>query len=46
MKFSEINDKKGLCKDVTDKGRWGNGDIEIGLENESQLDDVMELITQ
>ena len=46
MKFSEINDKNCLCKDVADKGRWGNGDIEIGLENESQLDDVMELIIQ
>lgn len=46
MKFSEIADSKNMCKDVTDKGRWGNGDIEIGLENESQLDDVMELIMQ
>lgn len=46
MKFSEISDKKGLCKDVTDKGRWGNGDIEVALENERQLDDIMELIIQ
>lgn len=46
MKFSEISDTKNLCKDVTDKGRWGNGDIEIGLENENQLDDIMELIMQ
>lgn len=46
MKFSEITDSKNMCKDVTDKGRWGNGDIEVGLENESQLDDVMELIMQ
>jgi uncharacterized protein with ParB-like and HNH nuclease domain/predicted transport protein len=46
MKFSEIIDPKNLCTDVTDKGRWGNGDIEIGLENEGQLDDVMELIIQ
>ena len=46
MKFSEISDPKNMCKDVTDKGRWGNGDIEVGLENESQLDDVMELIMQ
>jgi predicted transport protein len=46
MKFSEIIDPKNLCTDVTDKGRWGNGDIEVGLENEGQLNDVMELIIQ
>jgi uncharacterized protein with ParB-like and HNH nuclease domain/predicted transport protein len=31
MTFPEINDPKGLCKDVSGVGRWGNGDIEIGL---------------
>lgn len=46
MKFNEINDPKGLCIDVTDKGRWGNGDIEVRLENVGQLDDVMDIITQ
>lgn len=46
MKFNEIIDPKGLCIDVTDKGRWGNGDIEVKLEDESQLDDVIELVTQ
>lgn len=46
MKFNEIDDPKALCVDVTDKGRWGNGDIEIGLENVGQIDDVMELIIQ
>jgi uncharacterized protein with ParB-like and HNH nuclease domain len=24
MHFDEVNDPKGICKDVTDKGRWGN----------------------
>jgi len=28
MRFSEIDDPKGLCKDVTNLGRWGNGDME------------------
>lgn len=46
MKFSEINDEKGLCKDVTEKGRLGNGDIEIALENQNQIEEVMELIIQ
>ena len=37
MPFPDINDPKGLCKDVTDKGRWGNGDVELGV---SSLDDL------
>ncbi|TCD03210.1 DUF262 and DUF1524 domain-containing protein [Pedobacter psychroterrae] len=46
MEFSKINDPKGLCKDVSDLGRWGNGEVEIGLENETGLDYVMEMIRQ
>lgn len=44
--FPEIIDPKGLCKDVSGLGRWGNGDVEIGFSNHNELDDVMELIQQ
>lgn len=46
IKFDEIRDPKGLCRDVSNVGRWGNGDIEIGLSSMNQLDDVMALIHQ
>lgn len=46
MKFDQINDEKGLCKDVTGLGRWGNGDVEVLLYNQSEIDDIMELIQQ
>ena len=46
MKFSEIHDSKGLCKDITGLGRWGNGDVEVFFEHTSEIDDVMELIEQ
>ncbi len=46
MKFNEIDDPKGLCKDVTGLGRWGNGDVEVGLSSVEQIDDVMYLIKQ
>jgi predicted transport protein len=46
VKFGEIQDPKGLCKDVTGKGKWGNGDIEIWLTSADQLDDVMALVKQ
>lgn len=44
--FSSVIDPKGYCKDVTDLGRWGNGDVEVGFDNLNQLDDVMDLIEQ
>lgn len=46
MAFSEINDPKGLCKDVTNLGRWGNGDVEIGLASLDELPYVMGLVRQ
>jgi predicted transport protein len=46
MPFEEINDPKGLCKDVTGLGRWGNGDVEVGIDDSDQLDDVMFLVRQ
>ena len=46
MKFSGIHDSKGLCKDITGLGRWGNGDVEVFFEHMSEIDDVMELVEQ
>ncbi|MEQ6168630.1 DUF262 and DUF1524 domain-containing protein [Ekhidna sp. MALMAid0563] len=44
--FDRIKDPKGICKDVSGLGRWGNGDVEVGLENLGELDYIMELIEQ
>jgi len=46
MRFDEVIDPKNLCKDVTNLGRWGNGDVEVHLSSTSQLDDVMALVRQ
>ena len=46
LAFSEINDPKGLCKDVTNIGRWGNGDVEVGLASLAELPYVMGLVRQ
>lgn len=46
MAFHEIDDPKGLCKDVTALGRWGNGDVEVGLSAPEELPYVMGLIRQ
>ena len=44
--FHEIYDPKGLCIDVTDIGRWGNGDVEVGLSSVKELPYVMKLVRQ
>lgn len=46
MRFADVNDSKGLCKDVTDIGRWGNGDVEVGLSNLDELPYVLGLVRQ
>jgi len=46
MKFADVIDPKGICKDITSLGRWGNGDVEIGLDSLDMLDDVMSIIEQ
>lgn len=46
MEFEHINDPKGICNDVTTKGKWGNGDVDLILKDESELDYIMYLIQQ
>ena len=46
MPFHEIDDPKGLCLDVTNLGRWGNGAVEISLAIPEELPYVMGLIRQ
>lgn len=44
--FADITDPKGMCKDVTGLGRWGNGDVEVGLATMDELPYVMGLVRQ
>ena len=46
MRFADVNDPKGLCKDVTALGRWGNGDVEVGLTTIDELPYVIGLVRQ
>lgn len=46
MQFHEVHDPKGLCKDVTNLGRWGNGDVEVGLSSLEDLSYVIGLVRQ
>ncbi|SEJ41690.1 Predicted transport protein [Dyadobacter koreensis] len=46
IEFDKIHDPLNLCKDVTNLGRWGNGDVEVGLQSLDDLDNVMDLVQQ
>jgi uncharacterized protein with ParB-like and HNH nuclease domain/predicted transport protein len=46
MDFPDINDPKGICEDVAGKGRWGNGNVSIGLSSVGELPYVMGLVRQ
>ena len=46
MKFHELYDPRGIARDVTNVGKWGNGDVEVGLATLDDLPYVLGLIRQ
>ena len=46
MPFSDVVDPRALCKDVTEHGRWGNGDVDVFLSSEDEIPYIMSLIRQ
>jgi len=46
MPFPELDDPRGLAKDVTNLGRWGNGDVEVGVDSLEDIPYVMGLVRQ
>lgn len=46
LPFHELHDPRGLARDVTNLGRWGNGDVEVGLSKPDELPYVMGLVRQ
>lgn len=48
VESGKLNDPSGIARDLTKPktGHWGNGDYEVKLENESNLDAVFALIKQ
>jgi predicted transport protein len=46
MPLQELDDPRDICKDVSLLGRWGNGDVEVGLTSIDELPYVMGLVRQ
>ncbi|MDB9845793.1 DUF262 domain-containing protein [Acidimicrobiales bacterium] len=46
MEFHELVDPRELARDVTNVGRWGNGDVEVALSSEEDMSYVLGLVRQ
>lgn len=46
MLKGELDDPKGICRDVSSIGHWGNGDYEIAIKTDEDLEYIMSLIKQ
>jgi predicted transport protein len=46
MPFAERDDPRGLAKNVTGIGRWGNGDVELGIATLEEVPYAIGLIRQ
>ena len=46
MPFAVLDDPKGLAKNVTGIGRWGNGDVELGIATLEEVPYAIGLIRQ
>ena len=46
IRFGELHDPKGLCRNVSQTGHWGNGDVELFLSSVDEIDYVISLVRQ
>jgi predicted transport protein len=46
LKQGELDDPKQISRDMSRTGHWGNGDYEIKVDYDTDLDYIMFLINQ
>ncbi len=46
MRFEDVNDPNGICRNVSAVGHYGNGEAEFGIERISDIEYAMYLIRQ
>lgn len=44
--YNDLNDPKGMCKDISEISHWGNGDVDLYFSKMEELPYVMDLIRQ
>ncbi len=46
MRFDQISDPRGICRDISNIGRWGNGDVEFRLGSIEEVPYAIGLVRQ
>ncbi|MDF2380194.1 hypothetical protein JMG10_01860 [Nostoc ellipsosporum NOK] len=46
LKKGKLDDPKNITRDVSEIGHWGNGDYELNIEDDNNLEYIMSLIKQ
>lgn len=46
MPFAELDDPRGIAKNVAGIGRWGNGEVELGISSLEEVPYALGLIRQ
>ncbi len=46
MRFDQISDPRGICRDISNIGRWGNGDVEFRLGSLDEIPYAIGLVRQ
>ncbi len=46
LKKGELDDPKGLMRDVSNVGHWGNGDYEIQINDDENIEYILSLVKQ
>ena len=46
MSIGELDDSKGITRDVSTTGHWGNGDFEIQIKDDENLEYILSLVKQ
>lgn len=46
MRFDQISDPRGICRDISNIGRWGNGDVEFKLGSLDEIPYAIGLVRQ
>jgi predicted transport protein len=46
LSFPEINDPRGICRDVSSLSRWTIGDVEVGLKSLDEVPYILGLVRQ
>jgi len=46
MEFSELDDPQGICEDMSNVGKWGNGSVQLGVSSLPDMDYAMFLVRQ